>query len=453
MKQMVNYWICGFTVVGLMAGGCTLSMPGDRNQDFAANHEPQAPGFYAASTESPQTDQIWVIERSAKNANAVPTIPTSGGLKAVVYGHKLPMPLKHMDVNATVHGYLSTVDIKQEFENHYSLKIEAVYEFKLPESAGMDDFVMTIGKRRIRGIIRERKMAEAIYNQAKQLGFLALFLSADRTDTFRQTIANIEPGNNIDVNIHYFQTLHLDDGWYQFVFPTPNGSSEEQRIPMSLHVDVDAGAPIADLQCPDYAVKKSLTPEHWTAQVSPPTKTPNEDFKLRYRLAKDQSSSDFVSFRDDRGGYFTLLLHSPNSLSNLTNVQINWGAMKVSEMYPNDFTNLPAGRAVLIAGRFMGTLPTEIVVTGTEGNQPVSFSIPVGSSKTDTEKILPKIWASMKIATLTREAVRTSNLDFITETRQVALDYNVISPYTAFLAVDASEPTSESKPVTVPAAP
>jgi len=54
---------------------------------------------------------------------------------------------------------------------------------------------------------------------------------------------------------------------------------------------------------------------------------------------------------------------------------------------------------------------------------------------------------------LTQEAIRTSNLDFITETRKVALDYDVVSPYTAFLAVDASEPTTEGKTITVPAVP
>jgi len=457
MKRLVNHWICGLALVGLIAGGCApLGRPLNMSNNSSQNDNPQPLSFYATGNEGSQTEQLLIIERSTKVTNNVQTLPPSGGLKVVLYGHKLPMPLKHVDVNATVHGYISTVNIKQEFENPYAQKIEAVYEFKLPEGAGMDDFVITIGKRRIRGIIRERKMAEAIYANAKQLGFLALFLSADQTDTFRQTIANIEPGNNIDVDIHYFQTLHLENGWYEFVFPTASttkGSSEEQHVPVSLRVDVNAGAPIAELQCPDDAVKKSITPEHWTAQLSPETVFPKEDFKLRYRLANDQRSSDFVSYRDERGGYFTLLLHSPNDSSNLSNVKIDWGAMKVSEIYPNDFTNITAGHAVLIAGRFMGTLPAEIVVTGSEGNQPISFSVPVDSSKADAEKILPKIWASMKIAALTQEAIRTSNLDFITETRKVALDYDVVSPYTAFLAVDASEPTTEGKTITVPAVP
>jgi len=320
----------------------------------------------------------------------------------------------------------------------------------------VDDFVMTIGKRRIRATIRERKVAETIYQQAKQLGYLASLLSADHTNTFRHSSANIEPGNSINVDIHYFQTLHFEDGWYEFLFPTQansKGNLTEQSVSVSFSVDVNAGAPIGDLQCsPQAVVKKSITPEHWVAQLSPQA-APNEDFKLRYRLAKEQPSSNLMSYRDERGGYFTLLLHPPNGSSALTNVKIDWGAMKVSDIYPSDFTNLPAGRAVLIAGRFMGTVPPAIVVTGTEGNRPVSFSIPADLSKASPEKTLPKIWASMKIAALKLETIRTGDLDVIGQTRQIALDYGLASPFTTFLAVDATEPTKEGTTTTVPAVP
>jgi hypothetical protein len=134
-------------------------------------------------------------------------------------------------------------------------------------------------------------------------------------------------------------------------------------------------------------------------------------------------------------------------------VKIDWGAMKASDIYPCDFTNLSAGRAVLISGRFIGTIPAGITVTGTEGNQPVSFSIPVDLSKSSAEKALPKIWASMKIAALKLQAIRTGDLDVIGETRQVALDYGLASPFTTFLAVDATEPRKGSETITVPAVP
>jgi len=361
-----------------------------------------------------------------------------------------------MDVNASVNGYVSAVDVRQEFENPYAHKIEAVYVFTLPEDAAVDDFIMTIGKRRIRGIIRERKVAEAIYAQAGHLGYLASLLSADRTNTFRQTIANIEPGNHIDVNIHYFQALQFENGWYEFRFPTASnskGNSGDQSVPVALNVDVNAGAAIADLECPNHAViKKSISPEHWTVQLSTQDGSPNEDFKLRYRLTNGKTPADLITYRDERGGYFTLLLHPPND-SPSTNIKIDWGAMQVSEIYPSRFPDLPSGRALLVAGRFSGAEPASVTVTGTAGTQPVTFSIPAESAKPSSEKTIPKIWASLKIANLEREWFDPNIFEYIRNIKQVALDYGLASPFTAFLAVDAIEPTEKGKMITVPAVP
>ena len=224
-------------------------------------------------------------------------------------------------------------------------------------------------------------------------------------------------------------------------------------MPISLSVDVNAGATIADLECPDHAiVKKFIAPEHWTVQLSPDDGSPNDDFKLRYRLTTGKTPADLITYRDERGGYFTLLLHPPND-SPLTNVKIDWGAMQASEVYSGRFTDLPSGRAVMVAGRFSGTEPTSVTVTGTAGNQPVSFSIPADLAKTSSEKTIPKIWASMKIAKLERDWFGLDIFEYIRNIKQVALDYGLASPFTAFLAVDASEPTEDSKMIPVPAVP
>ena len=107
--------------------------------------------------------------------------------------------------------------------NPFNVKIEAAYVFPLPEKAAVSEFVMTIGERRIRGILREREQAEAIYRQAREQGYRASLLTQHRPNIFEQKVANIEPGHAIDVNIRYFHTLAYRDGWYSFVFPTVVG--------------------------------------------------------------------------------------------------------------------------------------------------------------------------------------------------------------------------------------
>jgi Ca-activated chloride channel family protein len=73
---------------------------------------------------------------------------------------EVPVPLKHTSVNGSIDGYIATVDVTQQFHNPWSSKIEAVYVFPLPDNAAVNEFVMTIGERTIRGIIREREEAK-----------------------------------------------------------------------------------------------------------------------------------------------------------------------------------------------------------------------------------------------------------------------------------------------------
>src|SRR5262249_12300070 len=130
-----------------------------------------------------------------------------------------PLPLEHTDVKAAVTGYVGTVDVTQQFGNPFNEKIEAVYLFPLPENSAVSEFVMTIGERRIRGILREKEEAQAAYNQARAQGYQASLLTQQRPNVFEQKVANIEPGKRIDVNIRYYNTLAYGDGWYSFVFP------------------------------------------------------------------------------------------------------------------------------------------------------------------------------------------------------------------------------------------
>jgi len=145
--------------------------------------------------------------------------PGSGALMAKIDDMEIPMPLRHTDVRATVSGYIGAVEVIQQFHNPYSSKIEAVYVFPLPHNAAVNEFIMTIGDRHIRGLIRESEEAKRIYEAARQQGYVASLLTEERPNIFTQSIANIEPGKKIDVHISYLHTLEYVDGWYEFAFP------------------------------------------------------------------------------------------------------------------------------------------------------------------------------------------------------------------------------------------
>src|SRR5262249_37840397 len=72
-------------------------------------------------------------------------------------------PLKHTGVKAEITGFLARVTVTQEFENTASDKVEAIYTFPLSPKAAVDDMTMLVGERVVKGTIKKREEARAIY--------------------------------------------------------------------------------------------------------------------------------------------------------------------------------------------------------------------------------------------------------------------------------------------------
>jgi Ca-activated chloride channel family protein len=263
----------------------------------------------------------------------------------------VPVPLKHTEVKARVDAYIATVDVQQQFHNPFDSKIEAVYVFPLPQDAAVNEFVMTIGDRKIRGIIREREEAEQIYEDARSQGYVASLLTQERPNIFTQKVANIEPGKRIDVNIKYFNALAYEDGWYEFVFPmvvgprfnpagytdgvgavgrgaTSGGGASGQSTDVQylkpnersghdigLTLDIDAGVAIEAIRSVNHRIVETPIDETRVRVAIDKSDTlPNKDFVLRFQVAGETIKTNVLAHRDERGGFFSMVLYPPKEL-------------------------------------------------------------------------------------------------------------------------------------------
>ncbi|MCH6551142.1 MAG: VWA domain-containing protein, partial [Planctomycetes bacterium] len=148
-------------------------------------------------------------------------VPEGGRLEALdPEGNILgPCPLKHTDVDVEVSGFFSRVSLTQTYHNPYAKKIEAVYTFPLSHRAAVDRMTMTIGDRVVVGEVKERQLARRIYEAARAAGYVASLLEQERPNIFTQSVANIEPGAEVVVEISYVEILQSTDGLYRFDFP------------------------------------------------------------------------------------------------------------------------------------------------------------------------------------------------------------------------------------------
>ncbi len=305
-------------------------------------------------------DELWVIERpGAGSMQPVATdddTPSQGELRTTVTDdsgkkEEVVLPLAHTDVKASVAAFVATVDVTQRYRNPYDTKIEAVYVFPLPQNAAVTDFIMTIGERRIRGLIREREEARRIYREAKRQGHVASLLTQERPNIFTQRVANIEPLKSIGITIRYFNTLQYSGGAYEFVFPMVVGPrynppgwkdgvgavakgkggtsgqpvevqylkpGERSGHDISLTLDIDAGVAIEAVKCPTHAIEtEQPSPSRMRIELSRLDAIPNKDFVLRYKVAGARMKTAFLTNTSDRGSHFALVLQPPAELASL----------------------------------------------------------------------------------------------------------------------------------------
>src|SRR5205814_1700650 len=73
--------------------------------------------------------------------------------------------------------------------------------------------------RRIVGTVKPREQARQIYEKAKAAGHVAGLLDQERPNIFTQSVANIDPGAEVVIEIGYVETLKQEDGVFEWVFP------------------------------------------------------------------------------------------------------------------------------------------------------------------------------------------------------------------------------------------
>jgi Ca-activated chloride channel homolog len=139
--------------------------------------------------------------------------------RSPVTGKYDSIPLLHTDVVLDVRGLVASATVTQQYENSSMQPIEAVYIFPLPHDAAVYDMQIRIGNRVIRSVIREREEAKRVYEAAKSQGKRAALVEQERPNIFTTSVANIMPGDHVDVRLRYVEALRWEQGRMRLVFP------------------------------------------------------------------------------------------------------------------------------------------------------------------------------------------------------------------------------------------
>ncbi|MDP1919712.1 MAG: VIT domain-containing protein [Myxococcales bacterium] len=264
-------------------------------------------------------------------------------------GPTTPFVLEHTDVVAEVTGFVSAVTVTQRFKNPFTKPVEAIYVFPLPENAGVDEMTLTAGTRVIRATIQKRAEARRMYEAAKSQGRRAALLDQERPNIFTQSVANLLPGESVQVSLRYVAPLRFDDGAYTFNFPMTVGPRYVPGAPLdgqsqgsgtvpdsdrvddasritppvertgrdiSVEVRLEAGTVIEDLWSVSHRLQ-SERPSSSRAVVSldPSDRVPNKDLILRWRVSGAEKRAAVVSSGGSEGTFALMLNPEAQPLS------------------------------------------------------------------------------------------------------------------------------------------
>src|SRR5204862_544916 len=80
-----------------------------------------------------------------------------------------------------------------------------------------------------------------------------------------------------------------------------------------------------------------------------------------------------------------------------------------------------------------------------QGQKPVTLTTTVDLSRERRRPWIGKLWARERVGDLLEEiALRGASQDKVSETIELALAYNVVTPYTSFLAIPMTELTPDA---------
>ncbi len=119
----------------------------------------------------------------------------------------------------------------------------------------------------------------------------------------------------------------------------------------------------------------------------------------------------------------------------LTDVEVEFDGMRVTDLYPPMMPDLFRGSSVLLTGRYEATNEQVTVrVRGRAGEEPREYVYRFDLTATGNHDFVPRLWATRRVGALLDEVrVEGERAALIEEIRELGLGYGIVTPYTTFV--------------------
>ena len=129
----------------------------------------------------------------------------------------------------------------------------------------------------------------------------------------------------------------------------------------------------------------------------------------------------------------------------LTDIAVDYGGVRVDQVYPVELPDLFAGSQLVIAGRYRDGGPATITLTGTANGRPQTFTYPDQTFREEGgEAFIARLWATRAIGHLMQQIrLRGEDPELVQSVVNLSTRYGIITPYTSFL-IEEDDITAQS---------
>lgn len=248
------------------------------------------------------------------------------------------LPLKATEVKAAINGIIADTYVTQTYANEGEHVINASYVFPASTRVSVHGMTMQVGDQILRAQIKEKEEAKAEFEEAKSEGKSASLLEEKRANVFTMDVANIMPGDEIRIELHYTEMIESTEGIYSFVFPTvvgpryarpmetDSGADDDDWVETPYLVDdsmpegsyeisvkLSGGVPLQGVKCPSHriSVKQENETEAEITLANPKDYAGNRDFILEYELVGEELGTGLMLYEGEEENFFLLTMQPP----------------------------------------------------------------------------------------------------------------------------------------------
>ncbi len=247
------------------------------------------------------------------------------------------LPLASTKVDVAIAGVVADVTVTQVYENRGKRAINTRYVFPASTRAAVHGLTLAIRDQIIEAKIQEREQAKQTFEKAKSAGKTATLLEEQRPNVFTMNLANVMPGDRIEVTLKYNELLVPTEGSYDFVFPTVVGPRYSNlnaaeapatsqfvaapylpagsNVPSTFELGgtLASGIPLAEIKSDTHRITSHADNPNLThfALDASDARGGNRDFVLRYKLAGSAIQSGLTLFDGGSEKFFLLQVEPP----------------------------------------------------------------------------------------------------------------------------------------------